>query len=217
MERSKLYLIIAVIAIAIIIAAGYISGPGSPVQGTRPGYGQGVLPGQGQGAGQGDSAGPGAYPPVLLPMTDSTPLSATEAGDILFMREEEQMAYDLYTRWAGIYSVPVFANIAQSETQHINEVQLLIDRYDLSNNQIGNASTGYYNATIQSLHDSLAKQGDTSLTGAFEAGLAVEERDIADLDHALAGTTRTDVIQVWSNLRQGSENHRSAFLRQLGR
>ncbi len=60
-------------------------------------------------------------------------------------------------------------------------------------------------------------QGDASLTGALEASLAVEERDIADLDYALAGTTRADIIQVYSNLRRGSENHRSAFLRQLGR
>ena len=49
------------------------------------------------------------------------------------------------------------------------------------------------------------------------AGLTVEERDIADLDHALAGTTRSDILQVYSNLRQGSENHKTAFLRQLGR
>ena len=54
------------------------------------------------------------------------------------------------------------------------------------------------------------------LTGALEAGLAVEERDIADLDHALANTTRADIVQVYSSLRQGSENHKSAFLRQPG-
>ena len=87
----------------------------------------------------------------------------------------------------------------------------------LQGNPIGNASTGYHNTTIQSLYTTLAAQGDASLTGAFEAGLAVEERDIADLDHALANTKRADIIQVWSSLRQGSENHKSAFLRQLGR
>ena len=130
------------------------------------------------------------------------------------MREEEQLAHDLYTRWYGRYSIPVFSNIAASETMHVNEVQPLIDRYGLQGNRIGNASTGYHNATIQSLYNSLAAQGDASLTAALEASLAVEERDIADLDHALAGTTRADIIQVYSNLRRGSENHKSAFLRQ---
>jgi hypothetical protein len=157
------------------------------------------------------------YTPVLLPVSDPSPLSEAEAGDILFMREEEQLAHDLYSRWYGMYAVPVFSNIAASETQHINEVQLLVERYGLPGEQIGNATTGYQNPAIRSLYTSLAARGDTSLTGAFEAGLAVEDQDIADLDRALSNTTRADIIQVYSNLRQGSENHRSAFLRQLGR
>jgi hypothetical protein len=131
--------------------------------------------------------------------------------------EEEQLAHDLYTRWAGMYTVPVFSNIASSETMHVNEVQLLIDRYNLQDNPIGNATAGYHNATIQSLYNALSAKGDANLTGALEAGLAVEERNIADLDHALADTKRADIVQVYSNLRQGSENHKSAFLRQLGR
>jgi hypothetical protein len=96
-------------------------------------------------------------------------------------------------------------------------VQLLIDRYGLGDHRIGNASAGYTDPVIQSLYTTLAAQGDASQTGAFEASLAVEVRDIADLDKALANTTRADITQVYSNLRRGSENHKSAFLRQLGR
>ena len=225
MERNQIFLIGGVIVVVIVIIALVVAGSGSTGQSTRPGYGQGPAeqagqgagPGAGQGYGSGYGTGPGTVTPVLLPQADKTPLSETEREDILFMREEEQLAHDLYTRWAGMYTVPVFSNIAASESQHISEVQLLMDRYGLQNDRIGNASAGYRNATIQSLYTSLATQGDASLTGAFEAGLAVEERDIADLDRALAGTTRSDVIQVWTNLRQGSENHRTAFLRQLGR
>lgn len=220
MERNQVILIGGVIIVVIVIIALAVSGPGSTAPGTGAGYGQGPA-GQGAGPGQGigsnSGTGAGTVTPVLLPRTDTTPLSATEREDILFMREEEQLAYDLYTRWAGMYTVPVFSNIAASETQHISEVQLLMDRYGLPSDQIGSAGTGYHNATIQSLYTSLAARGDASLTGAFGAGLAVEERDIADLDHAIAGTTRSDIIQVWTNLRQGSVNHRSAFLRQLGR
>jgi hypothetical protein len=154
---------------------------------------------------------------VLLPRTDTTPLSDRETAWILFMREEEQLAHDAYTRWAGNYPVPVFSTIASSETMHMSEVQLLIDRYGLTSHRIGNASAGYTDPVIQSLYTTLTAQGDTSQTAALEAGLAIEERDIADLDMALANTTRADIIQVYSNLRRGSENHKSAFLRQLGR
>jgi len=133
------------------------------------------------------------------------------------MREEEQLAHDAYARWAGTYPLPVFSNIAGSETTHFGEVQLLIDRYGLQSHRIGNASSGYSDPAIQSLYLTVAAQGDASQTGALEAGLAIEEHDIADLDMALANTTRADIIQVYSNLRRGSENHKSAFLRQLGR
>ncbi|NMB80096.1 MAG: DUF2202 domain-containing protein, partial [Methanomicrobiales archaeon] len=140
-----------------------------------------------------------------------------EKSDILFMREEEQLAHDLYMRWAAKYPVPIFSNIAASETQHISEVRLLMDRYGLSETLVGNGATGFRNATIQALYTSLGAQGDASQTAAFEAGLAVEERDIEDLDNAIAATSRPDIIQVYQNLRAGSENHKSAFLRQLGR
>jgi hypothetical protein len=218
MERSKLLLIGGAAVVLIVFIAVFVTSMGGPAQSTRPGYGQGQQNGPGLAQGQGyGTGGPSENIPALLPHTDSAPLTMTESGDILFIREEEQLAHDLYTRWYGMYDIPVFSNIAASETMHVNEVQLLIERYGLQGNRIGNASTGYQNATIQSLYTSLVAQGDASLTGAFEASLAVEERDIADLDHALAGTARADIIQVYSNLRRGSENHKSAFLRQLGR
>jgi hypothetical protein len=215
MEKSKLFLIGGLIVIVAVVIAVAVTGTGGSDPASRPGYGQGQQAGPGVGLASG--TGTGAYARALLPRTDSAPLTPQESADVLFMREEEQMAYDLYTRWAGMYTVPVFANIAASEAQHVSEVRLLMERYGLTEREIGNATAGYRNATIQSLYTTLANRGDASLTGAFEAGLAVEERDIADLDHAFAGTTRADILQVWSSLRQGSENHRTAFLRQLGR
>ena len=95
--------------------------------------------------------------------------------------------------------------------------RLLMERYGLVDHRIGNASSRVSDPIIQSLYTTFAAQGDVSQTAAMEAGLAIEERDIADLDMALANTTRADIIQVYSSLRRGSENHKSAFLRQLGR
>jgi hypothetical protein len=219
METKHWGILAGVLVLIILLVIVFGTGPAVPVQnaGTGAGYGpgQGYGPAQSAGTAAGTGAG-GAYP-TLLPMTDITPITSSETAYILFMREEEQMAHDLYARWAGMYAIPIFSNIADSETMHAYEVQLLIDRYGLTELRIGDASIGYTDPVIQSLHDTLAAQGDASLNGALEAGLAVEERDIADLDMAIANTTRPDIIQVYSNLRQGSENHRSAFLRQLGR
>lgn len=218
--NNKYWVLLAgvlVIIVLLIIVSG--SAPAVPMRnaGQGAGYGQGQGYDQAQSQGTGTGPGAGGYYPTLLSRTDTTPLTDTETAYILFMREEEQLAHDAYSRWAGRYTIPVFSNIADSETMHIYEVQLLIDRYGLQGERIGNASAGFSNPVIQSLYTSLAAQGDASLKGALEAGLAIEEHDIADLDLALANTTRSDIIQVYSNLRNGSLNHKSAFLRQLGR
>jgi hypothetical protein len=224
MKTRTLWILSSVIVIVAVLAAGCATGPLSgnpgagPGQGSGAGQGNGPAQAGGQGAGTGQAAGLGAggVSPSLLPQADASPLSATETADILFLREEEQLAHDLYTRWAAQYAVPVFSTIAGSETTHYTEVQLLIDRYGIPG-RVGNASAGYTEPAIQALYDDLGPKGDASLAGAFEGGLAVEERDIADIDRMAANTTRTDIAQVYANLRQGSENHRSAFLRQLGR
>ncbi|MCK9580774.1 MAG: DUF2202 domain-containing protein [Methanoregula sp.] len=215
METKHWGVLAGAIILVILLVVVFGTGPVTPAQNAGPGAGYGHEQVQSAGTGAGPGAG-GIYP-TLLPLTDTTPLTDIETAYIIFMREEEQMAHDLYARWAGSYTIPVFSNIADSETMHAYEVQLLIDRYGLSDKRIGTASSGYTDPVIQSLHDSLAAHGDTSLNGALEAGLAIKDRDIADLDMAIANTTRPDIIRVYSNLRQGSENHRSAFLRQLGR
>lgn len=214
--ENKTWLLIGGIVLVIILAAGLMANPSTPVQrGGQGGYGPG--PGSGPGQGQGAGGSPGDGIPVLLPQTDTKPLTNTETAWILFMREEEQLAHDSYSRWAEKYPVPVFSTIAGSERIHVAEVQLLMERYGLVDHRIGNASAGYSDPIIQSLYTTFAAQGDVSQTAELEAGLAIEERDIADLDLALANTTRADIIQVYSSLRRGSENHKSAFLRQLGR
>lgn len=215
MENKHWWIVGAVIIIIILLGIVFGANPAVRMQSAGPGTGTG--PGSGYGQAQPPGAGTGGTYLTLLARTDMTPLSGTETADILFMREEEQLAYDAYTRWAGKYPVPVFSNIAGSERTHYSEVQLLIDRYDLSGNRIGDASGGYTSPVIQSLYTTLSMQGDASQTAAFEAGLAIEERDIADLDRVAANTNRADIRAVYANLRQGSENHRSAFLRQLGR
>jgi len=224
--------IIAIVVFVAAIAGGFLeipgpgaaSGPAAGPGGSQP-TGPGAFTGQGADVGPEATSGPGAGTgpgaasgyPVLLPILDTAPLSDQEGADILFMREEEQMAHDLYSRWAGMYPLPVFSNIRDSETVHIYEVQLLMDRYDVPSERIGNASSGYYNPVIQSWYEAFSSQSDTSQTDALEAGVTIGQEDIADLDAAIGHTSRPDILQVWNNLRQGSMKHESAFLQALGR
>jgi hypothetical protein len=216
MESKTWLLIGGVIFVIILFVAGLMAKPSTPVQrGGQGRYDPGPGPGLGQGQGAGVGAGGGI--PVLLPPSDTTPLTNTETAWVLFMREEEQLAHDVYSRYTEKYLVSVFSTIAGSETIHVAEVQMLMDRYRLVDHRIGNASAGYSDPLIRSLYTTFTAKGDVSQTAALEAGLAIEERDIADLDLGLANTTRADIIRVYYDLRRGSEDHKSAFLRQLGR
>ena len=165
--------------------------------------------------GQGSGNGNGLGFNLTIPEPADYNLTEIEIEGLLFMREEEQMAHDLYTVWSDMYSLPIFGNIAQAEETHASEVQYLIDRYQIQTDNIGNLSTGFGDPTIQALSASLAEQGNLSLTDALKAGVMIEEQDISDLDKALANTTREDLKVVYGNLRSGSENHLSAFNKQL--
>ncbi len=165
------------------------------------------------GLGPGFGAGVGFN--LTIPDPSEDPITETEIAGMLFMREEEQMAHDLYAVWSEMYALPIFGNIAQAEVTHASEVQFLLDRYNVSSENIGNLSSGYGEPAIQTLSASLEKQGSLSLTDALKAGVMIEERDISDLEKVLTNTTREDLKVVYGNLLSGSENHLSAFNTQL--
>ena len=54
------------------------------------------------------------------------------------------------------------------------------------------------------------KKGVLSMKDALEVGVIIEVTDIDDLDEVLGATTRMDIRNVYTNLRQGSVNHLAA-------
>lgn len=46
---------------------------------------------------------------------------------------------------------------------------------------------------------------------AYKVGVALENRDIADLEEMSSGAVPSDVAAAYTNLLRGSENHLSAF------
>ena len=66
------------------------------------------------------------------------------------------------------------------------------------------------------MYQDLSQKGLSSYEAALEVGKAVEIKDIEDLERKAARAT-PDVEAVFMNLRQGSQNHLSAFERQLAR
>jgi hypothetical protein len=145
----------------------------------------------------------------------ATALTAEEAADLQYMREEEKLAQDVYTLLGAKYGSRVFTNIARSEAQHTATVQELLDAFKVADPAAGRPAGSYADDELQALYATLVAQGGKSLTDAINVGIAIEERDIADLEARIAATDRADLKAAYGNLLRASENHLSAFTRQL--
>ena len=94
-------------------------------------------------------------------------LSAAEITSLQFMREEEQLAHDVYAASALLWPQPIFSNIAASESTHAAAVQTLLDRYQLDDPRTGLADGQYRDAALQALHDQFVQRSRLSLVEAL--------------------------------------------------
>lgn len=141
-------------------------------------------------------------------------LSQNDKDKLLFMREEEKLARDVYQFLYQKWPVNVFNNIAKSEQQHMDRVQALLDTYGLSDP--ASAEVGVFNNQIlQTLYDQLIARGSISALEAYKVGAYIEEIDIKDLEEAISSTQVADLVSVYTQLMNASYNHLRAFTRQI--
>jgi hypothetical protein len=150
---------------------------------------------------------------VNLPAA-SGDLSAAETAALLYMREEEKLAHDVYVSLYAQWGLGIFQNIANSEQTHTDAVKTLIDRYGLVDP--ASAQVGVFSDPgLQELYTSLVVHGSQSLAEALKVGAAIEEIDILDLEERLSQTDQADIQQVYQNLLDGSGNHLRSFVSTL--
>lgn len=213
----KKTMLIAIISMVLLGVASITFAQGS----AEDRYGAGRSNGA---AGQGKNSAAGTFDQEehdaiedIIAGIEPSPLSDAERADILFMREEEKLARDVYSALYDMYAIPVFRNIAESEQTHMDSLALLIERYGLSD-PVGTDTAGVFvNQELQELYNDLVEQGGGSLLAAAEVGAVIEELDIADLDEALAAADNSDIRIVYNNLQKGSRNHLRSFYFQIER
>ncbi len=138
-------------------------------------------------------------------------LSQAETEALLYMREEEKLARDVYLTLYQQWNLPIFQNIASSEQRHTDAVARLLTAYGLDDPAADMPVGQFVNADLQALYDQLTAQGSQSLAEALKTGAAIEEIDILDLETRLAQTDEEPIRRVFENLMRGSRNHLRAF------
>jgi hypothetical protein len=158
---------------------------------------------------------------VADPATDATAADSVDATDtspmvgdvdvldadtverLLWLREEEQLARDVYAALGELWGLRIFENIASSEQNHLDAMADLLERYGLDDRAAGNAVGEFTDPRLQSLYDDLVAQGEVSLVAALEVGVTIEELDITDLRDLAASVEAPDILEVVSNLERG--------------
>lgn len=135
-------------------------------------------------------------------------------AQLLYLIEEEKLAHDVYTVMYQKYGAKVFGNILESESTHQARVLTLLQARGIADPRSSELGV-FNNAELQTLYDTLIVQGSQSAAGAYQAGVAIEEKDIEDISIQLSTAEGEDVIATLEDLRKGSENHLRAFNRQL--
>lgn len=151
------------------------------------------------------------------PITD---LNDAEVAGLLFMREEEELARDLYLNIfeATGEHLQIFKNISdKAESKHAEAIRLLLVRADIEDPSTGQRDT-YTDPELQHLYDTLyglATEGDDVAT--LRVGALVEETDIRDIKtfKDQVSEDHQEIINTYDNLLCGSRNHLRAFVKQI--
>ena len=165
-----------------------------------------------------------------LPLTQCTELEGTienpdtleelsnpESSGILFMREEEKLARDVYLYLYEIYPLRPFLNISKSEQAHMDAMLHLIDTLNLVDPVGDNPPGVFQNEELQALYNELTERGSESREEALRVGALIEEVDIIDIQRELdENVVNEEVARVYSNLLRASGNHLRAFVAVLG-
>lgn len=205
-------LLIGILSAVIVIAVGAsaYNAYASPDAQTAAASDASIQAGNGNGnGGNGNANGNQNGDGTGITTIPASDLNDAEKASLLFMREEEKLARDVYNALYAVWGQPTFQNIAASEQAHMDEVKLLLDRYGLTDPALDPGK--FTDANLQALYDKLVAQGSASLADALKVGAAIEEIDILDLQTRLTQIDNADIQWVYNNLMTGSYNHLKAF------
>lgn len=158
------------------------------------------------------------------------PLTAEQQDSLYYMWNEEKLAKDLYLALNAVYPANALYNIAtNSESQHVNSMEGLLNKYQLTQNvinaynqanptqvpitQLSEIPAGVFTVpSLQTLYNTLYQEGIISANAALQAGCKVEVTDVTDLNQDIidAGNAK-DLVTFFEILRAGSYNHYWSF------
>lgn len=165
----------------------------------------------------------------------SKQVDENEIQHLIFMREEEKLARDVYITLGMMYpNLKVFGNISASEERHTCSVCDKLNQYDIEdpvvNDNVGVFSGKEYGSYFTEKYQQLVARGEVSELEALYVGGFIEELDMMDIqqcpkvivetDNGIDSidqcgkvyTDNADIQRMYTSLLEGSKNHLRAFV-----
>jgi len=146
---------------------------------------------------------------------EKTELTTAETSALLYMREEEKLARDVYTTLGAKWKLQIFSNIKAAEQKHMDALLKVINLYGLKDPVVSDKVGAFTNKHLGDLYTSLVAKGKKSVIDALQVGMTIEDVDIFDLNKLLATATNDHLKMVSYNLVKGSRNHMRSFWKTL--
>lgn len=170
--------------------------------------------------------------------TDGIVLDYNEQTHLAFMREEEKLARDVYTKLSTMYPEhPIFGRIDDSEQRHTDAVKAMIVKYGLedpnTNDNVGVYTGKDYGWYFTEKFHLLVERASISELEALYVGAFIEELDMMDInqcpqvivetenginDITECGkiyTDNTDVSNLYASLLDGSDSHLEGYVKNI--
>jgi hypothetical protein len=169
---------------------------------------------------------------------DGIVLDYNEQTHLIFMREEEKLARDVYIKLSTMYpDHPIFGNIDDSEQRHTDAVRDMILKYGLddpnTNDNVGVYTGEDYGWYFTEKFSELVERASISELEALYVGAFIEELDMLDInqcpkvivetDNGINDVTEcgkiytdnADVANLYASLLDGSDSHLEGYVRNI--
>ncbi len=178
-------------------------------------------------------------------LPESPSLDVGEEYHLVFMREEEKLARDVYLTFAQMYPNPrIFQRIAErGEQTHTDRVRWLLETFQVQDPEpstndlpanVGKFEGQVMGSAFRSKYQTLVARGSIDLLSALYVGAWIEEMDMLHIKTCpdlivsfnpgmnakscgLMHTNQPSIRQVYTHLLDGSQNHLRAFVWQIER
>ena len=170
--------------------------------------------------------------------TDDGLLDNSELTHLIFMREEEKLARDVYTKLGSMYPDSViFGNIDDSEQSHTTAVKNMIEKYGYedpnTNDNIGVYTGEDYGWYFTEKYNLLVERASISELEALYVGAFIEELDMMDINQCpkvivetdnginevtncgRISTDNSDIANLYDSLLDGSDSHLEAYVKNI--